>query len=101
MQVDFGGFASGLMDVAHAFDAQIAVDGPVTQAELLGSLGIAERASRLMAASPSKAAAIETGVARLMAPNGMGARFKALGVRSSELPPLPGLSRMDTARSGQ
>ena len=43
-----------------------------------------------MAANPAKAAAIEMGVARLMAVPGMGSRFKAIGVRSAALPPLPG-----------
>jgi NADH dehydrogenase [ubiquinone] 1 alpha subcomplex assembly factor 7 len=66
------------------------VDGPVTQAEFLGQLGIMQRASKLMAANPTKAGELETGVARLMAPNGMGTRFKAIGVRSRGLPPLPG-----------
>jgi SAM-dependent MidA family methyltransferase len=73
----------------------LAVDGPVTQAEFLGRLGIAERASRLMAANPRRAAEIETGVARLMAPTGMGARCKAIGVRRSDLPRLPGLDRQE------
>jgi SAM-dependent MidA family methyltransferase len=70
--------------------AGLALDGPVTQAEFLGSLGIVERASRLMSANPKLAGEIETGVARLLAPNGMGSRFKVLGARSPELPPLPG-----------
>ncbi len=65
-------------------------DGPISQTEFLGALGIAQRASRLMAANPTKANEIETGVARLMTPNGMGTRFKVLGVRSKGLPPLPG-----------
>lgn len=65
-------------------------DRPVTQAEFLGRLGIVERASRLMSANPAKAAEIEAGVARLMAPNGMGTRFKVLGIRSADLPSLPG-----------
>ena len=68
----------------------LAVDGPVTQAEFLGSLGIVERASRLMSANPAKAASIEAGVARLLAVPGMGDRFKVIGVRSPHLPPLPG-----------
>jgi SAM-dependent MidA family methyltransferase len=72
--------------------AGLAIDGPVTQAEFLGSLGIVERASRLMAANPTRAGEIETGVARLIAPNGMGTRFKVLGVRTPELPPLPGFA---------
>ncbi len=66
------------------------VDGPVTQAEFLGRLGIMERASRLMSANPAKAAEIETGIARLMSPQAMGARFKAIGIRSTDLPILPG-----------
>ncbi len=45
-----------------------------------------------MAANPSRAGEIETGVARLLAPNGMGSRFKVLAARSPELPPLPGFS---------
>lgn len=69
---------------------RLSVDGPITQAEFLGRLGSVERASKLMAANPDKAAAIEAGVARLMAVPGMGDRFKVLGVRSKEVPPLPG-----------
>jgi SAM-dependent MidA family methyltransferase len=72
--------------------AGLATDGPVTQSEFLGSLGIMERASRLMAANPAQAAAIEAGVARLMSPSGMGSRFKAIGIRSPGLPLLPGFA---------
>ncbi len=68
----------------------LAVDGPVTQAEFLGALGIAERTSRLMAANPHAAGSLEIGVARLMSPTGMGGHFKAIGLRSPALPPLPG-----------
>lgn len=68
----------------------LAVDGPTTQAEFLGRLGIVERASRLMSANPAKAASIEAGVARLLAVPGMGDRFKVIGMRSPQLPPLPG-----------
>lgn len=77
----------------------LAVDGPKTQAAFLGELGLVERASRLMAANPRAAATIEAGVARLMAPTGMGGRFKAVGVRSAHLPVLPGLSA-STGRRG-
>jgi SAM-dependent MidA family methyltransferase len=84
-QVDFADFARQLGGGA------LAVDGPVTQAEFLGRLGVAERASMLMAANPSRATEIETAVTRLMAPTGMGARYKAIGVRSRNLPGLPGL----------
>lgn len=86
-QVDFARFKSIALDVAG-----LAVDGPVPQAEFLGRLGVVERASRLMAANPVKAGAIEGQVQRLMAPTGMGSRFLALGVRSQGLPPLPGLA---------
>lgn len=68
----------------------LVIDGPVTQAEFLGSLGIVERASRLMSANPARAGEIEMGVARLIAPGAMGSLFKVMGVRSAGLPPLPG-----------
>lgn len=84
--------------VAREFGAHrdLDVDGPVTQAEFLGALGIAERASRLMSSNPAKANAIEMGVQRLMAPHAMGTRFKVIGIRSKELPILPGLTRHRT-----
>ena len=83
-QVNFAEYKS-------SFEAKgLIVDGPVTQAEFLGSLGIMERASRLMSANPHLANEIEMGVSRLMAVPGMGDRFKAIGVRSPALPPLPG-----------
>ena len=87
-QVDFEMFAKCCEP--RLDDGPVRVDGPVTQAEFLGSLGIVERASRLMAANPAKAGEIETGVARLIAPGAMGSRFKAIGIRSAGLPPLPG-----------
>lgn len=68
----------------------VLVEGPITQAEFLGRLGIMQRASVLMAANPDKATTIETGVGRLMSPQGMGGRFKVIGVRSEDLPTLPG-----------
>lgn len=72
--------------------AGLELDGPVTQTEFLGALGMVERASRLMAANPSRAAEIEAGAARLIAPNGMGTRFKVMAARSRGLPQLPGLA---------
>ena len=68
--------------------AGLAVDGPMTQAEFLGRLGVAERAARLMAANPAEAGAIEAGVQRLMSPTGMGELFKVLALRSASLPPV-------------
>lgn len=73
-----------------ARSAGLEVDGPTTQAQWLGSLGIVERASRLMAANPAHAAGFEVGVARLIQPSGMGSRFKVMALRSIQLPPLPG-----------
>jgi NADH dehydrogenase [ubiquinone] 1 alpha subcomplex assembly factor 7 len=84
-QVDFAEFAAAMS--ARSF----ACDGPVPQGEFLGRLGIIERASRLMASNPAKAAQIETGIARLMASGGMGSRFQVIGVRSGDLAPLPAL----------
>jgi NADH dehydrogenase [ubiquinone] 1 alpha subcomplex assembly factor 7 len=84
VQVDFAAFARAMTA------AGFAVDGPLTQAEFLGRLGIVERASKLMAANPAKAGEIEAGVLRLMAPNGMGTRFKVIGVRSPSVAKLPG-----------
>ncbi len=83
--VDFAAFA------ADVRDAGLAVDGPRTQAEFLGALGIVERTSRLMAANPHAAIALEAATARLLAPTGMGTLFKAIGLRSPSLSPLPGL----------
>ncbi len=87
VQVDFARFVE---DMATA--SGLGVDGPVTQATFLGLLGAVERASRLMAANPPLALAVETQVARLLAPAGMGGRFKVAGVRSRRLMPLPGLA---------
>jgi SAM-dependent MidA family methyltransferase len=85
-QVDFADFGAVMRGYG------LASDGPVPQGEFLGRLGIIERASRLMGANPAQAADIEAAVARLMAPNGMGTRFLAIGVRSSDLAPLPALA---------
>ena len=84
-QVDFAAYA------ADARELGLAVDGPRAQAAFLGGLGILERTSRLMAANSAAAASLEAATARLIAPTGMGAHFKAIGLRSPGLPPLPGL----------
>lgn len=90
-QVDFARFA-------HACEHPgLAIDGPVTQAEFLGALGIVERASRLMSANPQQAGAIEMAIARLIAPGGMGTRFHAIGIRGINVAPLPGLAAVDKA----
>lgn len=66
-----------------------AVDGPMVQAEFLGALGLAIRASRLMSANPADAAAIELAAQRLVAPTGMGSLFKVLALRTPALPLTP------------
>jgi SAM-dependent MidA family methyltransferase len=91
-QVDFSQVSS------LARRAGFAVDGPVTQARFLGMLGVSERASRLMSANPGRAGEIETGIARLMAPMGMGGRFKVLGLRRGYGDLLPGLAPAPDAR---
>lgn len=86
LAVDFAAFGRALAR------AGLETDGPVTQAGFLGQLGIAERASKLMAANPGRAAEIETAVLRLMAVPGMGARFHAVSARSPDLAALPGFA---------
>ena len=65
--------------------------GPISQAAFLGRLGAAERLERL--ARGKDAATVhhlQTGLARLMDPSGMGARFKAIALASKGLarPPV-------------
>jgi NADH dehydrogenase [ubiquinone] 1 alpha subcomplex assembly factor 7 len=81
--VQFAAFA------AKARAAGLAVSGPITQAEFLGRLGIAERTARLMAANPGRAGEIESATQRLMSPTGMGQLFKAVAVHSPAMPPPP------------
>jgi NADH dehydrogenase [ubiquinone] 1 alpha subcomplex assembly factor 7 len=88
-QVDFSSFA----DALHAHG--LACDGPLPQGEFLGRLGAVERASRLMAANPNRAGEIEAGIARLIAPSGMGGRFQAVGIRSVDLALLPAFGPVD------
>lgn len=77
----------------QAEDFGLSVDAAVTQAEFFGALGLIERASKLISSNPAKAAEIEAGAARLMAPQGMGGRFKAMGLRSAGLPTFPGFTQ--------
>lgn len=91
-QVDFSGFADALR--AHG----LAGDGPLPQGEFLGRLGAVERASRLMATNPARAGEIEAGIARLIAPSGMGSRFQAMGIRSVDLALLPAFSPVESGQ---
>lgn len=87
-QVDFASFKHHCLQAQGSAAPELTVDGPVTQAEFLGQLGIVERAAKLMNRNPEAAGRIEAGIARLMAPIGMGGRFKVCAVRSANLPPL-------------
>ena len=91
-QVDFEAFTRHCRTSNAGGKRPLEVDGPVTQAAFLGALGIGARASRLMASNPAIAGRIESGITRLMAPNGMGGLFKVCAVRSKTLPPLIGIA---------
>lgn len=82
--VDFAAFRE------HCTGRGLSVDGPMTQSEFLLGMGLAERASKLMAgARPGEAGVIEAGARRIADPLGMGGRFKVVCVRSGGMPPLP------------
>ncbi|TGE01479.1 class I SAM-dependent methyltransferase [Methylobacterium nonmethylotrophicum] len=89
-QVDFAALARA------AAGAGASVHGPVTQADFLLALGLAERAERLAArANPVQAAAVKAGAERLIdrTTRGMGNLFKVLGLTGPGGPDLPGLPR--------
>ncbi len=83
-QVDFAALRSA------ALDTGLEADGPISQSEFLSRLGVVERARKLMSINPALAGSIEVAVARLIAPDAMGSRFKVLGLRSGGVPRLPG-----------
>lgn len=83
--VDFADFG------AQAKEAGYLVEGPLSQGEFLTGLGIIERAQKLVEGGGAKSRnEIESGVARLISPDAMGSRFKVIGLRSTDCPPLPG-----------
>lgn len=76
-----------------ALRAGAAVHGPVTQAEFLLALGLAERAQALSSkAAPDQARAVAAAFDRLTqaGATGMGELFKVLALSHPALPPLPG-----------
>ena len=79
-QVDFA-------QIAAAAQANgLTTHGPITQGKLLGRLGAAQRLERLAANQDARTLlTLHTGLARLMDPSGMGARFKALALASPGL----------------
>ena len=65
----------------------------LTQGELLGRLGVYERAEALMRARPDRSEILERQLARLTAPDQMGSLFKALAIHSAHLTP-PGFEEL-------
>jgi len=72
-----------------AAEAEGARTGLITQGDLLGRLGVVQRAERLAAARPERADAIERQLARLVEPDQMGELFKACAVWSPQQSPPP------------
>lgn len=70
----------------------MAVAGPVAQGAFLHALGLLTRAGRLAAANPERVAEIAQAVARLAAPDAMGALFQAICFSSPGLPPPAGFA---------
>jgi NADH dehydrogenase [ubiquinone] 1 alpha subcomplex assembly factor 7 len=65
----------------------------LTQGELLGRLGVYERAEALARARPDRVEILERQLARLTAPDQMGTLFKALAIHSAHLTP-PGFEEL-------
>ena len=83
-QVDFAQLADAAR--GNGLDAYV----PITQAEFLGHLGAAQRLERLTRGKVAATVhAMQTGLARLMQPNGMGGRFKVLALASKGLAAPP------------
>jgi NADH dehydrogenase [ubiquinone] 1 alpha subcomplex assembly factor 7 len=92
-QVDFSALAA-------LASPPVIASGPVTQGQLLFSLGIEHRADRLRRdAGPESRAAIASALLRLTGPApDMGERFKALAFRHEAIVTLPGFDRPHPAR---
>ncbi len=83
-QVDFAQVAGA------AKTAGLTAYGPITQAELLGRLGAAARLQRLTQGKDARTMQqLQSGLARLMDPSGMGARFRAMALTSEALAAPP------------
>ena len=90
--VDFAAFAGA----ARAAGAR--VWGPEPQGAFLAALGLAERATALLArATPAQVDAIESGCRRLIDPKEMGTLFKALALAAPQLPAPAGFSEESAA----
>jgi NADH dehydrogenase [ubiquinone] 1 alpha subcomplex assembly factor 7 len=69
---------------------ELAVHGPLAQGYFLTRLGIRERAMSLAKANPARAGEIAAAMQKLVQPNQMGARFKAICLSPSGAEPPPG-----------
>ncbi|MGN6375868.1 MAG: class I SAM-dependent methyltransferase [Sphingomonas sp.] len=69
-----------------------AVHGPVPQGALLTALGIDERLAALSARAPDRAEALRSGRDRLVAPDQMGALFKAVAITAPGWPTPAGFA---------
>jgi NADH dehydrogenase [ubiquinone] 1 alpha subcomplex assembly factor 7 len=78
-----------------ALTAGAAVAGPTSQAAFLERLGIELRADRLMRLRPDRADRIHRELRRLIAPDQMGALFKAITLHTPGLPTPPGFQETD------
>jgi NADH dehydrogenase [ubiquinone] 1 alpha subcomplex assembly factor 7 len=82
--VDFGALAR------LARERALQVDGPLAQGAFLAALGAQARGRALCAAHPGKAAMIQAGLDRLVAPEQMGTLFLAMALGSPGAAPAPG-----------
>jgi NADH dehydrogenase [ubiquinone] 1 alpha subcomplex assembly factor 7 len=75
---------------AAAADAGAEVHGPVTQGALLEDIGVLARFERLARANPAATDTLQAALNRLVAPEHMGALFKALALTPKGAPAPPG-----------
>ncbi len=69
-----------------ARDSGLTVSGPLSQGTFLGALGLQARLDTLIKSHPDKADALFAGAQKLVAPDGMGTRFKVICLASEGLP---------------
>ena len=69
-----------------ARDSGLAVFGPLSQGVFLGALGLQARLDTLIKSHPDKADGLFAGAQKLVAPDGMGTRFKVICLASAGLP---------------
>ncbi len=87
--------------LAHAAKAGgAATHGPITQAALLGHLGIAARTAALARARPDKAETLAAAQHRLCHPDQMGTLFKALALTAPNAPTPPGFENAGLENAG-